>query len=114
MSRQGFEGEPHPDHDAPGKSPEGDRTGGADRFEPESARHLVGMTLLAAGAARDLRGPTNYLLANLEFLDAELARHESDLPPGRVQDLRDCLREAIAGAQHIRAVIREIPEGAAR
>jgi two-component system NtrC family sensor kinase len=86
----------------------------SDRLQPESARQLVGMTLLAAGAARDLKGPLNYLLANLEFLDAELLRHESDLAPGRVQDLRDCLREAIAGAQHIRAVVREIPEGVAR
>jgi two-component system NtrC family sensor kinase len=55
----------------------------------------------------DVGGPLTYLLANLEYLDAQLAGHDADLPPGRVQDLRQCLREATLGAARVRDILLE-------
>jgi two-component system NtrC family sensor kinase len=62
---------------------------------------------LAAGALRDLRGPLTYLLANLEYLDAQLASHEEDLPPGRTGELRQCLREAVLGATRVKDLVHD-------
>jgi signal transduction histidine kinase len=67
------------------------------------------MAMLAASAAQDLTAPVTYLLANLEYLDSEIAKHEADLSRGRANELRQCLREALAVTARIRDVVREIP-----
>lgn len=66
------------------------------------------MALLAASAARDVSGPLTYLLSNLEYLDSQLALHERELPPGRMGELRHCLREAMAGATQVRDIVHAI------
>jgi signal transduction histidine kinase len=66
------------------------------------------MALLAASAAHDAAGPLTYVLSNLEYLDAQLAQHERELPPGRISELRHCLREAAAGARQVRDIVRGI------
>ncbi len=70
--------------------------------------------MLAAGALGDLAAPVSYLLANLEFLDAELCRHEDDLPTGRSEELRHCLREALLGAERIRDILDDLPASGGR
>lgn len=76
-----------------------------------SAEHrLRQMALLAATAAHDAAGPLSYVLSNLEYLDAQLAQHKDELPPGRVAELRQCLREATLGAMHVQEIVRAIRE----
>jgi signal transduction histidine kinase len=74
---------------------------------PEANRRMNMVATLTAGVLRDLRGPLTYLLANLEYLDAQLATHEDDLPPGRTNELRQCLREAVLGATRVKDLVRD-------
>lgn len=74
---------------------------------PNSER-LTAMAVLAAGGIRDLVAPAQYLVSNLEFLDREIMRHDDELPPGRVSELRQCLQEAVASATRIRDVVRDM------
>jgi two-component system NtrC family sensor kinase len=78
-----------------------------DDIEPSSAAQPTASSVLAEGAFHDLRGPLTYLLANLEYLDCQLAGHEGDLPQGRASELRQCLREATLGAARIRDIVRD-------
>jgi signal transduction histidine kinase len=75
---------------------------------------LSSMALLVAGAAHDLAGPLTYLLANLEYLDCQLAQHRGDLPSGRADELRQCLGEAVLGAKRVRDIVRDLPAGSPR
>ena len=85
--------------------------GAADDTEAsESARQpssSESSSVLAQGAFHDVGGPLTYLLANLEYLDCQLAGHEADLPIGRANELRQCLREATLGAARIRDIVRD-------
>ncbi|HVU03875.1 MAG TPA: HAMP domain-containing sensor histidine kinase [Polyangiaceae bacterium] len=74
---------------------------------PPESGPLVGVGALAEATFHDLGGPLTYLLANLEYLDCQLARHEADLAPGRVAELRQCLQEATSGAARIRDIVRD-------
>jgi signal transduction histidine kinase len=75
--------------------------------EPSSdaSRRTAMVATLTAGTLRDLRGPITYLLANLEYLDGQLAVHEDDLPTGRTNELRQCLREALMGATRVKEMV---------
>jgi two-component system NtrC family sensor kinase len=85
------------------------------RPSPAHARErLSSMALLVAGAAHDIASPLTYLLANLEYLDGQLAGHREELPPGRADELRQCLREAVLGAKRVRDIVRDLPAGAPR
>src|SRR5262245_40320194 len=75
---------------------------------PDSDARLRDMALLAASAARDTAGPLTYLLSNLQYLDEQLGRHEDELPPGRMGELRHCLREAILGAKQVQDIVRSM------
>jgi len=86
---------------------EGRDNGQAERA-PETSKRISSMAMLAATAVQDLGGPVTYLLANLEHLDTELARHEADLQQGRVNELRQCLGEALAATARIRDIVRDI------
>lgn len=66
------------------------------------------MALLAATAAHDAAGPLTYVLANLEYLDSQLAMHEHELPMGRMTELRQCLREATTTAMYVRDIVQAI------
>lgn len=70
---------------------------------------LASIAVLAAGAAHDIIGPLTYILANLEYLDTQLATHERDLPPGLADELRDCVSEATLGAKRVREIVRDLP-----
>src|SRR5262245_54739109 len=90
----------------------GDRPEYSDRDrEPETVKRVSSMAMLAASAVQDLAAPVNYLLANLEYLDSEIAKHDIDLPRGRANELRQCLREALLVTARIRDVVRDIPSG---
>lgn len=89
----------------------GERKEADDDRAPETVKRISSMAMLAATAVRDLGAPITYLLANLEYLDAELARHEADLPQGRVHELRQCLREALVATARIREVVRDVTGG---
>jgi signal transduction histidine kinase len=74
---------------------------------PNSER-LVAMAVLAAGGIRDLAAPTQSLVSNLELLDREITRHDEELIPGRVSELRQRLQEAVANATRIRDAVRDM------
>jgi signal transduction histidine kinase len=77
-----------------------------DEDEPErSTRRIAEGAVLAASAADDMSGPLSYVLSNLEYVDRQLGSLERDLPPGRVEGLRHCLREATAGANRVRDIL---------
>ncbi|HEX4341660.1 MAG TPA: ATP-binding protein [Polyangiaceae bacterium] len=80
----------------------------SDHWSKEADCRLREMALLAATAAHDAAGPLTYVLSNLEYLDAQLALHESELSAGRVSELRQCLREATLSAMHVRDIVRAI------
>jgi len=88
---------------------------GSERAEsrPPESRTISPTSAIAEAAFHDLGGPLTYLLANLEYLDCQLASHETDLPQGRIAELRQCLREATTGAARIRDIVRDAA-GAAR
>ena len=86
-----------------------DRPEAGDRA-PETVRRVSSMAMLAASAAQDLGAPVTYLLASLEHLDSEIGKHEADLPRGRVNELRQSLREALVVTARIRDVVRDIPK----
>jgi signal transduction histidine kinase len=88
--------------DQPGRAEDKEETAPAS-----SARHASSPSVLAEGAFHDLGGPLTYLLANLEYLDCQLAGHEGDLPQGRASELRQCLHEATLGAARIRDIVRD-------
>jgi two-component system NtrC family sensor kinase len=87
---------------------EDSRDATAGPWSDSAEARLREMALLAATAAHDAAGPLTYVLSNLEYLDAQLALHENELPPGRIAELRQCLREATLGAMHVREIVRAI------
>jgi two-component system, NtrC family, sensor kinase len=92
---------------------EGSRDESEAQRGPDSGARLQQMALLAASGAREASGPLTYLLSNLEYLDGQLALHERDLPPGRIGELRHCLREAAAGARQVRDIVLSMHSPAA-
>jgi signal transduction histidine kinase len=92
---------------------EGSRDESEAQRGPDSGARLQQMALLAASGAREASGPLTYLLSNLEYLDGQLALHERDLPPGRIGELRHCLREAAVGARQVRDIVLSMHSPAA-
>jgi two-component system NtrC family sensor kinase len=68
---------------------------------------LATMGTVAAGVAHEINNPLAFVLANLEFVDEELA-------PGRaldgeaLDDLRGAVRDTRAGAERMRDIVREL------
>lgn len=87
----------------------GGREGTEQEREPDTVKRVSSMAMLAASAVQDLAAPVTYLLANLEYLDSEIAKHDGDLAKGRVNELRQCLREALVVTTRIRDLVRDIP-----
>ena len=82
--------------------------------ETTTTSRVSAMALLAAGALRDVAGPLRYVLANLEYPDHQLSSHERDLPHGRTEELRQCLREAMLGAKRVRDIASDVPRASHR
>jgi two-component system, NtrC family, sensor kinase len=83
-------------------------------LEQAAAERMASLGTLAAGLAHEVNNPLTYVLSNLRTLSAELPELRQALgsPQGgsawdseRMEDLVDCAREALEGAERVRIVI---------
>jgi len=63
---------------------------------------------LAAGVAHEVNNPLTYVLANLDFLAAEVESNRERLEQDSYTDLSDALREAREGASRVRAIVHDL------
>nr|WP_228530823.1 MULTISPECIES: PAS domain S-box protein [Myxococcaceae] len=66
-----------------------------------AADRLVSMGTLAAGMAHEINNPLSYVLGNLGYLEAQLARAQE-------QALLEVVREAREGAERVRQIVRDL------
>jgi signal transduction histidine kinase len=69
---------------------------------------LASVGVLAAGVAHEINNPLAYLIASLDFLDAEMRRSGKALPPSRLEELEQALADAREGAGRVKQVVRDL------
>ena len=71
---------------------------------------MASIGMLAAGVAHEINNPLAFVLANLDFVAQEIARHVA-LAPADARDFveaSNALREAQAGAERVRTIVRDL------
>jgi two-component system, NtrC family, sensor kinase len=69
---------------------------------------LVAMGTLAAGVAHEINNPLAFVVSNLNFMATELQAVARELPPGRVAELEEVLREASMGTTRMRQIVGDL------
>jgi two-component system, NtrC family, sensor kinase len=69
---------------------------------------LVAMGTLAAGVAHEINQPLTFVISNLAFLANELRTLAGELPPGRLSEAEEVLREAAMGANKVKHIVADL------
>jgi two-component system NtrC family sensor kinase len=69
---------------------------------------LVAMGTLAAGVAHEINQPLAFVISNLAFLTGELKALAGELPPGRLAEAEEVLREAGMGTDKVRQIVADL------
>ncbi|MFL5349653.1 MAG: PAS domain S-box protein [Hyalangium sp.] len=69
---------------------------------------LAAMGTLAAGVAHEINQPLTFVISNLSFLANELRTLVGELPPGRLTEAEEVLREAGMGANKVRQIVADL------
>ncbi len=69
---------------------------------------LAAMGTLAAGVAHEINNPLSYVLSNLSFLSTELRTLAAELPPGRMAELEEVLRETMMGGERVKQIVGDL------
>ena len=69
---------------------------------------MASVGVLAAGVAHEINNPLAYLIASLDFIDAELKRSGRALPEPLLEDVGHALSDAREGAARVRHVVRDL------
>jgi signal transduction histidine kinase len=68
---------------------------------------LAGLGTLSASIAHEINNPLTYVVSNLGFIDETIARM-TGAEPSVLEELRQCLREALLGAARIRTIVADM------
>jgi signal transduction histidine kinase len=69
---------------------------------------MASVGILAAGVAHEINNPLAYLIASLDFMDAELKRSGKSIPPSQLEELGQALADAREGAGRVKHVVRDL------
>jgi PAS domain S-box-containing protein len=72
------------------------------------SEQMISMGSVAAGVAHEINNPLTYVLGNLQILGRQLAGLEAELGKSRIDALRKCVDEALAGTERVRAIVRDL------
>jgi PAS domain S-box-containing protein len=72
------------------------------------ADRMASVGTLATAVAHEVNNPLSFVLNNAEFLGTELPKLEAELPPGRIDELKEVAEEIRLGANRIRNIIRSL------
>ncbi|WP_224240829.1 PAS domain S-box protein [Hyalangium gracile] len=69
---------------------------------------LAAMGTLAAGVAHEINQPLTFVISNLAFLAGEVRALAGELPPGRLAEAEEVLREAEMGANKVKHIVADL------
>jgi two-component system, cell cycle sensor histidine kinase and response regulator CckA len=72
------------------------------------ADRMASMGTLAAGIAHEINNPLAYVLANLGFIQEEVAELRSAIPDSRLRGLTELISQAEDGAERVRLIISDL------
>jgi signal transduction histidine kinase/CheY-like chemotaxis protein len=72
------------------------------------ADRMVAVGTLAAGVAHEINNPLAYALSAVEYQREELNRIESELPPGRVDEMKAACADASDGLKRVTTIVRDL------